>query len=149
MKEYLNNKKETEEAVIIIDNERWVHTGDLAYMDEDGVIFYVQRLKRMLIVSGYNVYPSHLEEVIQKHPKVKQVGVIGIPHPYKVQVPKAYIVLKNNKDNNHNTIKEIEEYCKKELSYYMIPKKFVFRESLPTTMIGKIDYKKLEKENEK
>lgn len=83
MKGYLNNEQATADILRPHeDGKMWIHTGDLGYMDEDGVLFYVQRLKRMIIVSGYNVYPSHVENC----------GVIGIPHPYKVQVPKAYIV---------------------------------------------------------
>ena len=148
MSRYLGNKEETNNMIRVHeDGLRWVHTGDLGYMDKDGVLFFVQRLKRMLIVSGYNVYPAHIEEVLLKHPYIKECGVIGIPHPYKVQVPKAYIVLKNDVENNRNILKEIKDYCNKELSKYMIPKEFVIREELPKTLVGKINYKELEKEN--
>ena len=147
MSRYLDNKEETENTIMTDENGiRWVRTGDLAYMDEDGVIFFVQRLKRMIISSGYNVYPSHIEEILIKHPKVEMCGVIGIPHPYKVQVAKAFIVLKKGITPNHDTEKEILKYCEKNLSKYMIPKKIEFRESLPKTMIGKVNYKELEKE---
>ena len=124
----------------------WIHTGDLGYMDEDGVLFYVQRLKRMIIVSGYNVYPSHVENIIMEHPDVENYGVIGIPHPYKVQVPKAYIVLKDGVKDNILVKKSIKDHCKKNLATYMIPKEFEFRELLPKTMVGKINYRELEKE---
>ncbi len=148
MSRYLDNKEETDNMIKTDeDGTRWVKTGDLAYMDEDGVIFFVQRLKRMIISSGYNVYPSHIEEVLLKHPKVQTCGVIGIPHPYKVQVAKAFIVLKKNVDSS-GVEKELTAYCEKKLAKYMIPKKFEFRESLPKTMVGKIDYRKLEKEEE-
>jgi len=144
---YLDAEKETNE---ILEKDKkgkvWVHTGDLGYMNEDGVLFFVQRLKRMLIVSGYNVYPSHIEEVIMKHPAVLNCGVIGIPHPYKVQVPKAYIVLNSDTKLDSKIKNEIREYCEKNLSTYMIPKVFEFRESLPKTMIGKVNYRELEKE---
>lgn len=146
MNGYLNNEKETNE---ILEKDKkgniWVHTGDLGYMNEDGVLFFVQRLKRMIIVSGYNVYPSHIEEVILNHPDVLNCGVIGIPHPYKVEVPKAYIVLKNKEVSNKIKM-DIKEYCEKNLASYMIPKEFVFRTSLPKTLIGKVDYRRLEKE---
>ena len=72
----------------------WLHSGDIGYMDKDGVFFYRQRLERMIISSGYNVYPSQIEEVIETHPAVLNCSVIGIPHPYKMQVAKAFIVLK-------------------------------------------------------
>ena len=129
------------------DGIRWVHTGDLGYMDEDGVLFFVQRLKRMLIVSGYNVYPAHIEKVLLEHPKIKDCGVIGVPHPYKVQVPKAYIVLKKGVEYDRSVIKEIKDYCNKKLAKYMIPKDFVIRDELPKTLVGKVNYKELEKEN--
>lgn len=147
MSRYLDNKKETDDMIITDqDKVRWVKTGDLAYMDEDGVIFFVQRLKRMIISSGYNVYPAHIEEVLLKHPKVQLCGVIGIPHPYKVQVAKAFIVLKKGIEPSSSVEKELKEYCDKNLAKYMIPKKFEFRESLPKTMVGKVNYRELEKE---
>lgn len=147
MSRYLNNKEETDDMIITDENGiRWVKTGDLAYMDEDGVIFFVQRLKRMIISSGYNVYPAHIEEVLIKHPKVQLCGVIGIPHPYKVQVAKAFIVLKKGIKPNGDIEKELKEYCEKNLAKYMIPKKFEFRETLPKTMVGKVNYRELEKE---
>ena len=123
----------------------WLHTGDIGMMDSDGILYYKQRLKRLIISSGYNIYPSHVEEVIEGHPSVLKCSVIGIPHPYKVEVPKAFIVLKN--DYNPLTVKaSIKEYCKKNLASYAIPKEFEFRKSLPKTLIGKVDFKKLREE---
>lgn len=147
MSGYLDNEKETNET-LELDNKGkvWVKTGDLGYVTEDGVLYYVQRLKRMLIVSGYNVYPSHIEDVLMAHPDVLNCGVIGIPHPYKIQVPKAFIVLKNGIKVNNKVKNDIKEYCEKNLAAYMIPKEFVYRESLPKTMIGKVNYRELEKE---
>ncbi len=147
MKGYLANPEATSNILRLHDDGKyWIHTGDLGYMDEDGVLFYVQRLKRMIIVSGYNVYPSYVEDVIMEHPDVENCGVIGIPHPYKVQVPKAYIVLKDGVKDNILVKKSIKDYCKKHLSNYMIPKEFEFRESLPKTTIGKVNYHELEQE---
>lgn len=146
---YLNNVEETNSILITHeDGKKWVHTGDLGYMDEDGVLFFVQRLKRMLIVSGYNVYPSYIEEVLLKHPKIEICGVIGVPHPYKIQVPKAFIVLKKGVESNSEVLKDIKEYCAKNLAKYMIPKEFVFRDTLPKTLIGKVNYRELEKEEQ-
>ena len=127
----------------------WVHTGDLGYMDSNGCLFFVQRLKRLIISSGYNVYPSHIEEILNKHPAVLNSCVVGVPHPYKVQVPKAYLVLKSEYKDNLKLRLEIKEYCEKNLAKYMIPKEFVYRESLPKTMVGKVDYRKLELEEQK
>ena len=145
---YLDNEKETNDILQMDKKGKvWVHTGDLGYMTEDGIVFYVSRLKRMLIVSGYNVYPSHIENILMKHPDVLNCGVIGIPHPYKVQVPKAYIVLNSGVKDKMKVRNDIKDYCKKNLAAYMVPKEFEFRESLPKTMIGKVNYRELEKEN--
>ena len=147
MLEYLNDKEETDGIMLVADNgERWVKTGDLGYMDEDGVIFYVQRLKRMLIVSGYNVYPSYLENTIEKCELVKQCGVIGVPHPYKVQVPIAYVVLSDKVTDTAEAQIQIRKYCEENLAKYMIPKKIIIKSEFPKTMVGKIDYKVLERE---
>ena len=108
---YLDNEKETNEMLEKDEKGKiWVHTGDLGYVNEDGILYYVQRLKRMLIVSGYNVYPSHVENVLMEHPAVLNCGVIGIPHPYKVQVPKAFIVLNSGYKADNALKKEIKEY---------------------------------------
>ncbi len=140
---YLNNESETN-AVLQIhkDGHVWLHTGDLGYMDSDGFIFYKGRTKRMIVTSGYNVYPAHVEEVIESHPAVLQCTVIGIPHPYKQEVGKAFIVLK---DGHHGlfTKSEIRTYCKKHLAKYMIPQEFVYRKQLPKTKLGKVDFQKL------
>ena len=141
---YLNNEAETNEALQIHeDGHVWLHSGDLGYMDEDGFIFCKGRLKRMIITSGYNVYPSHIEEVIQSHPAVLQCTVVGVPHPYKQEVPKAFIVLK---EGYHVLFvkNEIKEYCKKNLAKYMVPHDFVYRKKLPKTKIGKVDFRKLQ-----
>jgi len=144
---YLNDEKETNK---VLEKDKkgviWVHTGDLGYIDKNGCLFFVQRLKRLIISSGYNVYPSHIEEVLNKHPAILNSCVVGVPHPYKVQVPKAYVVLKSEYKESLKLRSEIKEYCEKNLSKYMIPKEFVYRESLPKTMVGKVDYKQLENE---
>ena len=144
---YLDNEKETNEMLQIHkDGMLWLHTGDMGMMDEDGVDYYRQRIKRMIISSGYNIYPAYVEQIIEEHPAVLKCTVIGIPHPYKVEVPKAYIVLKNG--NNPLTVrKSIREHCKKNLAAYAIPYEFEYRKSLPKTLIGKVDFKKLQEEN--
>lgn len=141
---YLNNEAETNQALQIHDDGHvWLHSGDLGYMDEDGFIFCKGRIKRMIITSGYNVYPSHIEEVIQSHPAVLQCTVVGVPHPYKQEVPKAFIVLKDGYLPLF-VKNEIKEHCKKNLAKYMVPKDFVFRKKLPKTKLGKVDFKKLQ-----
>lgn len=147
---YLNNEKETNEVLQIHKDKRiWLHTGDIGCMDEDGIIYFKQRLKRMIISSGYNVYPQHIENVIEEHEAVLNCSVIGIPHPYKVEVAKAYIVLKEEYKAKRSVKKSIEEHCKKNLAKYSIPAEYEYREALPKTLIGKINYRELEKENGK
>ena len=146
---YLNNKKETNHILRRhVDGKKWLHTGDIGYISPNGIVYYTQRLKRMIVVSGFNVYPASIEEVISKHPGVDKVCVIGIPHPYKMHVPKAIIVLKDGYEEK-KMIRDLKELCEKELSVYSWPKEYEFRDSLPKTIYGKIDYKRLEKEEDK
>lgn len=145
---YLNNESETNEALQVHDDGYvWLHSGDLGLMDEDGFVFYKGRAKRMIICSGYNVYPAHIEEVIESHPAVLQCSVVGIPHPYKQEVPKAFIVLK---EGFHGLFikSEIKDYCKKNLAHYMVPYKFVYRKSLPKTKLAKVDFKSLQNDED-
>ena len=145
---YLDNEKESNEMLQIHkDGALWLHTGDMGMMTEEGIIYYRQRIKRMIISSGYNIYPNYVETVIEEHPAVLKCSVIGIPHPYKVEVPKAFIVLKNG--YNPLTVKSsIKEYCKKNLAAYSVPYEFEYRKSLPKTLIGKVDFKRLREEND-
>ncbi len=146
---YLNNPKETRNIIKRHkDGKKWLHTGDLGYILPNGIVYYTQRLKRMIVVSGFNVYPAVIEEVINKHPGIDKVCVIGIPHPYKMHVPKAIMVLKDGYDKER-VLKDLKEMCQKELSVYSQPKEYEFRDDLPKTLYGKIDYKSLEKEEEK
>ena len=146
---YLNNESETNDALQIHDDGYvWLHTGDLGRMDEEGFLFCEGRSKRMIISSGYNVYPSHIEEIIEAHPAVLQCTVVGVPHPYKQEVPKAFIVLK---EGHHGLFikTEIKNYCKKNLAKYMVPHDFVYRKQLPKTKLGKVDFRKLKEDNGK
>lgn len=147
---YLNNEKETNEVLQLHKDKRiWLHTGDIGCMDENGILYFKQRLKRMIISSGYNVYPQHIENVIEEHEAVLNCTVVGIPHPYKVEVAKAYIVLKEEYKAKRHVKKSIEEHCKKNLAKYSIPYEYEYREALPKTLLGKVNYRELEKENRK
>lgn len=142
---YLDNEIATNEILQIhSDGYLWLHTGDIGYMDENGIFYYRQRLKRMIISSGYNVYPSYIENIIEQHPAVLSCTVIGISHSYKIEVPKAFIVLKNNYYPNAKS--SIKHFCEKHLSKHSVPYEFEFRKSLPKTLIGKVDYRKLMQE---
>jgi len=146
---YLNNKEETKKGLKKHkDGKTWLHTGDLGYISPDGIIYFTGRLKRMIVSSGFNIYPSVIEEVIEKHPDVNKCCVIGIPHKYKIHVAKAFIVLKDNKKPTPGIKREIIDLCKKNLAVYSLPKYYEFRETLPKTLYGKIDFKQLEQEEE-
>lgn len=145
---YYNNENETNEALRIHkDGNIWLHTGDIGCMDKDGYFSYKQRIKRMIVTSGYNVYPSQIEEILEKHPAVMNASVIGIPHKYKIEVPKAYIALKKGFHETESLKEELLSLCKKNLSRYAIPREWEFRKSLPKTIIGKVDFRKLQEEN--
>ena len=145
---YLNNDKETHEVLRCHDDGKiWLHTGDIGSMMEDGTVIFKQRLKRMIVSSGYNVYPSYIENVIISHPDVLACTVIGVPHKYRGQVAKAYIVLKEGVEATSEIKKEIQELCNKNISKYAIPKFYEYRKQLPKTLVGKVAFTKLEEEN--
>lgn len=147
MKGYLNDEKETKLTLKKhSDGLIWMHTGDLGYMDEDGFIYFKQRLKRVIISSGYCIYPQYIENIIDSHQNVLMSCVIGIDHPYKVQVAKAFIVLKPGIELSDEVKKSIKEYCEKNLAKYSWPFEYEFRSELPKTLVGKIAYVELEKQ---
>ena len=147
MKGYLREKKETKLALRKHPDGRiWLHTGDLGSMDEDGFVYFKQRLKRVIISSGYNLYPQYIENIIDSHPDVLMSCVIGIDHPYKVQVAKAFIVLKNGVVPGEGVLKSIKEHCEKNLVKYSWPYEYEFRDELPKTLVGKVAFNELIKE---
>lgn len=150
MKGYLNDEEETKKALQKhSDGEIWLHTGDLGYIDADGYVFFIQRLKRMIISSGYNIYPGQIEKILNEYPGVLTSTVVGIPHQYKMQVVKAYIVLKDGIEPTKKLKESIKKYCALNIAKYAIPYEFEFRNSLPKTKLGKVNYAALEKgENE-
>ena len=150
MKGYLNNPKETKNILKRHkDGKIWLHTGDIGYIATNGIVYYTQRLKRMIIVSGFNVYPSMIEEVLESHPAIKKACVIGIPHPYKMHVPKAFILLNDGYKDSSKLQKELKDLCKHELAVFSVPKEIEIRKELPKTLYNKVNYKELEKEEEK
>ena len=146
---YLNNPEETNKILKKHkDGKIWLHTGDIGYIASNGIVYYTQRLKRMIIVSGFNVYPSMIEEVLESHPAVKKACVIGIPHPYKMHVPKAYLMLNDGYSDSAKLKRELKELCKEKLSVFSVPKEFEVRDEFPKTLYNKVDFKALEKEEE-
>ena len=144
---YLGDDAETAQVLRLHDDGKiWLHTGDLGYLGEDGLFYFAQRLKRMIISSGYNIYPTHLESIINSHEAVLTSTVIGIDHPYKGQVPKAYIVLKPGYKAGKRLEREIRELLERNVPVYALPAAYEFRDKLPQTLIGKVAFKKLEAE---
>lgn len=131
MKGYWNRPDETRQVL----RDGWLYTGDIARMDADGFFYIVDRKKDMIIVSGYNVYPREVEEVLYMHPAVMEAAVIGIPDPYKGEVPKAFVACK---PGHHVTAEEILAHCRRHLAPYKVPREVEFRSELPKTSVGKI-----------
>lgn len=144
---YLNNQEETDKILRKHkDGKIWLHTGDIGYIASNGIVYYTQRLKRMIIVSGFNVYPSMIEEVLESHEAVKKACVVGIPHPYKMHVPKAFLILNEGYQENTKLIKELKSICEDRLAIYSVPYDFEIRKEFPKTLYNKIDFKRLENE---
>ncbi len=147
MVEYINHPEETAQALQTHpDGLKWVHTGDLGSMDEEGFVYFKQRIKRMIVTSGYNVYPSQLENILDAHELVQMSCVIGIPDSLKMQRVKAFIVLKTGVTPSDEIKTTLREYCKKNMARYAIPYDFEFRDQLPKTLVGKVAYRILEEE---
>lgn len=128
---------------------RWLFTGDAGHIDEEGFVYFKQRMKRMIVTSGYNVYPSQIEKVLDKHPDIDYCCVIGVKDPYKMQRVRAYIVLRDGIDKSEEEKKNILEYAKEYLDVFERPKEIIFKDELPKTLVGKVAYHVLEEEAEK
>ena len=144
MLEYLDEPEETKNTLFQMDGKTWLHTGDIACVDKRGLFHYKSRLKRMIITSGYNVYPSHVEEILTNHEAILKCAVIGIKNESKGEIVKAFIVLREGY-NNLLTKSSIQKYMKENLAKFEIPREIRYIEELPTTLVGKIAYKELEK----
>lgn len=144
---YLGDDAETAQTIRLHDDGKlWLHTGDIGYLGEDGLIYFAQRLKRIIISSGYNIYPTYLESVINSHEAVLTSTVIGIDHHYKGQVPKAFIVLKPGYRPGKRIEREIRELLERNVPVYALPAAYEFRDKLPKTKVGKVAFRELEKE---
>jgi long-chain acyl-CoA synthetase len=136
MSEYWENPDETVAALRAHgEGAPWLHTGDLAYIDDDGYVFLVDRKKDMIKTSGFQVWPREIEEVIASHPAVHEVSVAGVPHPVKGEAAKAWVVLK---PEQHATEEELRAFCRERLAPYKVPGSVEFRQDLPKTMVGKV-----------
>jgi long-chain acyl-CoA synthetase len=147
MKGYWNRPEETEQTL----KDGWLLTGDLGYMDERGYFYVVDRKKDMIIAGGFNIYPREIEEVLYEHPAIQEVVAAGVPDPYRGETVKAYVVLK---EGESLTEKELDDFSRKYLAAYKVPRIYEFRKELPKTAVGKIlrralvdeERKKLEEE---
>ena len=139
---YWNKSKETEEVL----KDGWLYTGDMGKMDEDGFFKVVDRKKEMINVSGFNVYPNEVEDVLTSHPEILEAGVIGIPNKKSNEVVKAYLVKKDK--NSTLTPESVKKHCEEFMTRYKIPKEIVFVEELPKSNVGKILRRKLKEIDE-
>ena len=144
---YMDNPTETAQTLRRhVDGRIWLHTGDLGRMDQDGFVYFRQRIKRMLVTSGYNVYPSQLENIIDHHDKVLISCVIGIKDEYRGQKIKAFVVPMPGVEPTEDLKQEILDYCAKHIAKYAMPREIEFRTELPKTLVGKVAYRVLEEE---
>jgi len=139
MSGFWNRPEET--AIVLRDHvedngvRRWLHTGDLGYMDDDGYLFLVDRLKDLIKTSGYQVWPREIEETLSSHPAVAEVGVAGMPDELKGEVVHAWIVLRKGESANES---DLRAFCREKLAPYKVPARIEFRTELPKTMVGKV-----------
>jgi long-chain acyl-CoA synthetase len=131
MQGYWNRPEDTADVL----KEGWLYTGDVAYMDERGYFYIVDRKKNMIIASGYNIYPREVEDVLFEHPDVLEAAVVGVPDPYRGETVKAFIVLKEGRTVSEKTL---DQHCRARLAAYKVPRSYEFREELPKTSIGKV-----------
>lgn len=147
MKEYMNHPEETAQTLRQhSDGLTWVYTGDLGVMDTEGFIYFKGRAKRMIISSGYNVYPAQLENILDAHEAVQMSCVIGVPDQYKMQKVKAFVKLAAGYDATDDTKQMLLDYCRKNIAKYAMPYDIEFKEDMPKTLVGKVAYRVLEEE---
>jgi long-chain acyl-CoA synthetase len=147
MQEYMDNPEETAQTLRThADGLTWVYTGDLGTMDEEGFVYFKGRAKRMIVTSGYNVYPGQLENILDAHEDVQMSCVIGVPDAYKMQKVKAFVKLSPDAPATEETRQKLLKYCSKHIAKYAMPYDIEFRSELPKTLVGKVAYRVLEEE---
>ncbi|MDD4199919.1 MAG: AMP-binding protein, partial [Eubacteriales bacterium] len=147
MKGYIDMPEETADTLREhADGLKWIYTGDLGVMDDEGFLYFKGRIKRMIITSGYNVYPAQLENIFDAHEKVHMSCVIGVPDSYKMQKVKVFIMLKEGITADEEIKKELMAYATKHIAKYAMPDEIEFRAELPKTLVGKVAYRQLEEE---
>ncbi|MBW1775441.1 MAG: AMP-binding protein [Deltaproteobacteria bacterium] len=147
MQGYWKRPKETEEAIIDIEGEKWLRTGDLVRMDEEGYFHFFDRKRDLIKYKGYSVFARHVEEVLFSHPLIKAAGVVGVPDPKVGHLIKAYVVLQSEARGKISE-EEIMNFCRDNLAHYKVPKIIEFRGELPKTDVGKVSRRELREEAE-
>lgn len=147
MREYVNHPEETAQTLRThADGLTWVYTGDLGVMDGEGFVYFRGRAKRMIVSSGYNVYPGQIENILDAHELVQMSCIIGVPDPYRMQKVKAFVKLASGAEANEETKNILMDYCAKNIAKYAMPYEIEFRDELPKTLVGKVAYRVLEEE---
>ena len=147
MKEYMHHPEETAQTLRTHgDGLTWVYTGDLGTMDEQGFVYFKGRAKRMIVTSGYNVYPAQIENVLDAHELVQMSCVIGIPDPYKMQKVKAFVKLVPGVPADDSTKQALLAHCRRHVAKYAMPCDIEFKDDMPKTLVGKVAYRALEEE---
>jgi long-chain acyl-CoA synthetase len=147
MQGYWKRPEETRESIIEIDGKKWLRTGDLVRMDEEGYFYFFDRKRDLIKYKGYSVFARHVEEVLYSHPQIKAAGVVGVPDPKVGQIIKAYVVLQSEARGKISE-EEIMEFCRQNLAHYKVPKIIEFRGELPKTDVGKVSRRELREEGE-
>lgn len=143
MKGYYKEPQETEQTLKPDkDGNVWLHTGDLGYMDNDGYVYFRQRLKRMIVSNGYNIYPQNIENIISSHKAVAMCAVVGIPYELRGQIVKAFVLLADGAQQE-KVRTQLEALLKRNIAAYALPKEIKFVDSFPKTLVGKIAYNEL------
>jgi long-chain acyl-CoA synthetase len=148
MQGYWKRPEETQASIIEIDGKKWLRTGDLVRMDEEGYFHFFDRKRDLIKYKGYSVFARHVEEVLYKHPQIKAAGVVGVRDPKVGQLIKAYVVLQGDARGKISE-EEIIEFCRENLAHYKVPKIIEFRGELPKTDVGKVSRRELREEAEK
>jgi long-chain acyl-CoA synthetase len=147
MQGYWKRPEETQESIIEIDGEKWLRTGDLVSMDEEGYFYFSDRKRDLIKYKGYSVFARHVEEVLFQHPQIKAAGVVGVPDPKVGQLIKAYVVLQSEARGKISE-EDIIEYCRENMAHYKVPNIIEFRGELPKTDVGKVSRRELREETE-
>ena len=128
----------------VLDRDGWLHTGDIGMVDDDGYLYLVDRAKDLIIVSGFNVFPAEVEEVLMRHPAVAEAGVVGVPHPHTGEAVRAFVVLKPGAETDEDAL---IDHCHDHVARYKCPSKVLIVDQLPHNAVGKLLRRSLDTSN--